>query len=201
LADAVEKRLERTGERWFRSLSEASSGGLGDDRVFSSATKASNFYGFRLNDRVPKHHLACYTMATPIPGCPSAGPGGAAGAAEATAHRSRVELGDTVVPGQMLRVTRGCVKSWSVLCKVRDEGGISEKIGRPLKGTQRRTTLGQYPIMGVKAVREAPIAVQNHSANARVLRSRTEWRTPRRALLAAGQNRGTSSSLSTSLTT
>jgi hypothetical protein len=113
----------------------------------------------------------------------------------------RVELGDTVVPGQMLRVTRGCVKSWSVLCKVRDEGGISEKTGRPLKGTQRRTTLGQYPIMGVKAAREAPIAVQNHSANARVLRSRTEWRTPRRALLAAGQNRGTSSSLSTSLTT
>jgi hypothetical protein len=73
----------------------------------------------------------------------------------------------------MLRVTRGCVKSWSVLSKVRDEGGISEKTGRPLKGAQRRITLGQYPIMDVKAAREAPIAILNHSANARVLRSRT----------------------------
>jgi hypothetical protein len=72
-----------------------------------------------------------------------------------------------------LEHAHGGVKSWSVLYKVRGEGGISEKTGRPLKGTQRRITLGQHPIMGVKAAREAAIAVLNHSANARVLRSRT----------------------------
>lgn len=77
----------------------------------------------------------------------------------------RVEHGDTVVPGLMLRVTQNGVKSWSVLYKVRGEGGISQKTGRPLKGTQRRITLGQYPMMGVKAAREAAIAVLNQSVN------------------------------------
>lgn len=60
----------------------------------------------------------------------------------------RVELGDTVVPGLMLRVTAGGVMSWSVLYKVRGEGGLSQKTGRPLRGAQRRITLGTYPILG-----------------------------------------------------
>lgn len=77
----------------------------------------------------------------------------------------RTEHGDTVVPGLMLRVSQNGVKSWSVLYKVRGEGGISQKTGQPLKGTQRRMTLGQYPMMGVKAAREAAIAVLNHSVN------------------------------------
>lgn len=50
----------------------------------------------------------------------------------------RTEHGDTVVPGLMLRVSQNGVKSWSVLYKVRGEGGISQKTGQPLKGTQRR---------------------------------------------------------------
>ncbi len=71
----------------------------------------------------------------------------------------RVEVGDTVVPGLMLRVTAGGVMSWSVLYKVRGEGGLSQTTGRPLKGAQRRITIGTYPILGVKKAREAAIDV------------------------------------------
>ena len=75
----------------------------------------------------------------------------------------RSEYGDTVVPGLMLRVTSGGQLSWSVLYKVRGEGGLSTKTGRPLKGKQRRITLGAYPIMGVKKAREAAIDVLEKS--------------------------------------
>ena len=75
----------------------------------------------------------------------------------------RIELGDTVVPGLMLRVTAGGVMSWSVLYKVRGEGGLSPKTGRPLRGTQRRITLGTYPVLGVKKAREAAIEVLEKS--------------------------------------
>lgn len=77
----------------------------------------------------------------------------------------RVELGDTVVPGLMLRVTAGGVMSWSVLYKVRGEGGLSPKTGRPLRGTQRRITLGTYPVLGVKKAREAAIEVLDKAVN------------------------------------
>jgi len=65
----------------------------------------------------------------------------------------RVEYGDTNMAGLMLRVTSAGVKSWSVLYKVKGEGGISPITGRPRKGTQRRLTLGTYPAMGVKEAR------------------------------------------------
>lgn len=77
----------------------------------------------------------------------------------------RVEWGDTVVPGLMLRVTAGGVMSWSVLYKVRGEGGLSPVTGRPLRGTQRRITLGTYPILGVKKAREAAIEVLEKSVS------------------------------------
>ena len=37
----------------------------------------------------------------------------------------RIEYGDSVVPGLMLRVSDSGVKSWSVLYKVKGEGGLS----------------------------------------------------------------------------
>lgn len=77
----------------------------------------------------------------------------------------RVELGDTVVPGLMLRVTENGVKSWSVLYKVRGEGGLSPRTGRPLRGPQRRITLGTYPVLGVKKAREAAIEVLEKAVN------------------------------------
>lgn len=77
----------------------------------------------------------------------------------------RLELGDTVVPGLMLRVTSGGAMSWSVLYKVRGEGGLSPKTGRPLRGAQRRITLGTYPVLGVKKARDAAIEVLERAVN------------------------------------
>lgn len=77
----------------------------------------------------------------------------------------RVEMGDTVVPGLRLRVTANGVMSWSVLYKVRGEGGLSPITGRPLRGAQRRITIGTYPIYGVKKAREAAIEVLEKAVN------------------------------------
>jgi integrase len=73
--------------------------------------------------------------------------------------KGRVEFGDVVVAGLMLRITANGVKSWSVLYKVKGQGGASPVTGRALKGTQRRITLGTYPVMGVKQARETAIEV------------------------------------------
>ena len=97
--------------------------------------------------------------------------------------KGRVEYGDSVVPGLMLRISETGVKSWSVLYKVKGEGGASPTTGRPMKGTQRRISLGQYPILGVKQAREAAIDVLQKSlvgTDARVVRNE--------ALLARGSN-------------
>lgn len=65
----------------------------------------------------------------------------------------RVEIGDAVCPGLLLRVTEHGVKSFSVIYKVIGEGGVSST-GRPLKGKQRRITLGQWPTVKVSKARE-----------------------------------------------
>lgn len=65
----------------------------------------------------------------------------------------RVELGDEVVPGLVLRVTTSGVKSFSVIYKVPGEGGVSST-GRLLTGRQHRITLGQYPLLGLAQARE-----------------------------------------------
>lgn len=65
----------------------------------------------------------------------------------------RIELGDEVVPGLVLRVTTSGVKSFSVIYKVPGEGGVSAT-GRPLAGRQHRVTLGQYPLLGLSKARE-----------------------------------------------
>jgi len=67
--------------------------------------------------------------------------------------RGRIELGDEVVPGLVLRVTTSGVKSFSVIYKVPGEGGVSES-GRLLAGKQHRVTLGQYPALGLAQARE-----------------------------------------------
>ena len=48
--------------------------------------------------------------------------------------KGRVEYGDSVVPGLMLRISETGVKSWSVLYKVKGEGGASPTTGRPHEG-------------------------------------------------------------------
>lgn len=65
----------------------------------------------------------------------------------------RIELGDEVVPGLVLRVTTSGVKSFSVIYKVPGEGGVSGT-GRLLVGRQHRITIGQYPLLGLAQARE-----------------------------------------------
>ncbi len=67
--------------------------------------------------------------------------------------QARIELGDDIVPGLVLRVTPGGVKSFSVIYKVPGEGGVSAT-GRLLAGRQHRITLGQYPMLGLAQARE-----------------------------------------------
>lgn len=89
-------------------------------------------------------------------------------------ENGRVEYGDSVVPGLMLRVSDSGMKSWSVLYKVKGEGGASPKTGRALKGTQRRISLGIYPILGVKEARETAMDVLQKAfagSDARVTRN------------------------------
>jgi len=65
----------------------------------------------------------------------------------------RIELGDEVVPGLVLRVTPRGVKSFSLIYKVTGEGGVSAS-GRLLKARQHRVTLGQHPALSLKRARE-----------------------------------------------
>ncbi|MBS0254016.1 MAG: tyrosine-type recombinase/integrase [Proteobacteria bacterium] len=67
-------------------------------------------------------------------------------------RNGRREFGDTVQRGLLLRVSETGLKSWSVIYKVPGERGISRS-GRPLKGSQKRITLGPYPMLGVAAAR------------------------------------------------
>lgn len=92
----------------------------------------------------------------------------------------RVEIGDAITPGLVLRVSERNVKSWSVIYKQPGERGLSPS-GRPLRGHQHRLTLGQYPAKGLDAARaeareimetvlrgEDPAAARREAVRARV---------------------------------
>lgn len=66
----------------------------------------------------------------------------------------RLELGDVVVPGLIVRVTSQGRKSFSVIYKVPGAGEVSPRTGRRLAGRQQRITLGQYPIVGLSEARQ-----------------------------------------------
>lgn len=65
----------------------------------------------------------------------------------------RLEFGDELCPGLLFRITERGVKSFSIIYRVIGEGGVSSN-GRLLKGKQRRITLGQWPVLGLKEARE-----------------------------------------------
>lgn len=70
-------------------------------------------------------------------------------------HKTRrLEFGDVVVPGLQLRVTTRGVKSFSLLYKLKGEGGVSPLTGHPLCGQGHRITLGTWPAMRLKKARE-----------------------------------------------
>jgi hypothetical protein len=58
--------------------------------------------------------------------------------------RGRVEFGDSVVPGLMLRMSETGVKSWSVLYKVKGEGGASPRTGRLTRSACGRRSPKRY---------------------------------------------------------
>lgn len=65
----------------------------------------------------------------------------------------RLEIGDAVVRGLGLRISKNGCKSFSVVYKVPGEGGVSPD-GRPLVGRQHRITLGQWPRLTVSEARK-----------------------------------------------
>lgn len=75
------------------------------------------------------------------------------GVAKMSAPRgTRREIGDAIQRGLVLRIGETGVKSWSVIYKVPGERGVSPT-GRPLKGSQKRITIGQFPMLGVAEAR------------------------------------------------
>ena len=85
----------------------------------------------------------------------------------------RIELGDEICPGLLLRVTERGVRSFSVIYKVVGEGGVSTS-GRLLKGKQHRITFGQWPTLSLTEARERARKVLMAALEGRDLRN--EWR-------------------------
>ncbi len=62
------------------------------------------------------------------------------------------EIVDGAVPGLAVRVGRGPAATWSLVLRVRGEGGVSRR-GFAKKGRRYRFTLGNYPEMSLEAAR------------------------------------------------
>ncbi|AZV18957.1 tyrosine-type recombinase/integrase [Mesorhizobium sp. M7A.F.Ce.TU.012.03.2.1] len=70
----------------------------------------------------------------------------------------RLEIGDDLCPGLILRVSEQGAKSFSVIYRVLGEGGVTDT-GRPLAGKQHRITLGRWPVVSLGEVRERARAI------------------------------------------
>jgi integrase len=70
----------------------------------------------------------------------------------------RIDLGDGKVPGLMLRATGKGTRTWSLLFRVKGEGGKSPN-GRLRPGKQRRMTLGRYPYLSLSEARRKALVV------------------------------------------
>jgi hypothetical protein len=62
------------------------------------------------------------------------------------------EIVDSAVPGLAVRVGRGPAATWSLVLRVRGEGGVSRR-GFEKKGRRYRLSLGTYPAMSLEAAR------------------------------------------------
>src|SRR3984957_16468241 len=67
-------------------------------------------------------------------------------------RESQGEIVDGAVPGLGVRVGRGPAATWSLVLRVRGEGGVSRR-GFEKKGQRYRLTLGTYPAMSLEAAR------------------------------------------------
>src|ERR1700730_9300385 len=68
------------------------------------------------------------------------------------AREAQEEVVDGAVPGLAVRVGRGLAATWSLVLRVRGEGGVSRR-GFEKKGRRYRLTLGAYPAMSLEASR------------------------------------------------
>ncbi len=65
---------------------------------------------------------------------------------------AQAEIVDGALPGLPVRVGRGPAATWSLVLRVRGEGGMSRR-GFAKKGRRYRFTLGNYPAMSLEAAR------------------------------------------------
>src|SRR6266446_10361021 len=65
---------------------------------------------------------------------------------------AQTEIADGAVPGLAVRVGRGPAATWSLVLRVRGEGGASRR-GFEKKGRRYRLSLGTYPAMSLEAAR------------------------------------------------
>lgn len=65
----------------------------------------------------------------------------------------RLELGDSLCTGLVLRVTPQGTKTLAVIYRVHGEGGLTAR-GRPRTGRLHRVTLGRWPIIKLTDARE-----------------------------------------------
>lgn len=65
---------------------------------------------------------------------------------------AQAEIADGAVPGLAVRVGRGPAATWSLVLRVRGEGGVSRR-GFAKKGRRYRFTLGNYPEMSLDEAR------------------------------------------------
>src|ERR1700719_4755069 len=65
---------------------------------------------------------------------------------------AQTEIVDSAVPGFAVRVGRGPAATWSLVLRVRGEGGVSRR-GFQRKGRRHRFTLGNYPDMSLDEAR------------------------------------------------
>jgi integrase len=72
----------------------------------------------------------------------------------------RCALGDGRVPGLMLRMTGKGAKTWSLLFRVRGEGGKSPN-GLPRRGQQYRMSIGHYPHVSLADARRLATEILN----------------------------------------
>ncbi len=68
------------------------------------------------------------------------------------AREAQEEIVDSAVPGLVVRVGRGLAATWSLVLRVRGEGGVSRR-GFEKKGRRYRLSLGTYPAMSLEAAR------------------------------------------------
>src|SRR5258706_14331766 len=67
-------------------------------------------------------------------------------------HAAQSEIVDGAVPGLAVRVGRGPAATWSLVLRVRGEGGVSRR-GFAKKGRRHRFTLGNYPELSLDEAR------------------------------------------------